>query len=100
MTDGTFRPAPPNPEEAAKVNQVLEILVGVCDGEQVLNALRRNYGNVEKTIAALLDDPTSGSVPVPTMDEMSALRDAAAAVVQPQGPPRTLLSVLTFTTRY
>lgn len=93
MTEGAFRPAPPTPEEAAKVQQVLEIMAGLCDGEQALNALRRNHGDAQKTIEALLDDPTIGNVASPAVDDMSALREAVAGVVQPSSPPRTLLLV-------
>lgn len=89
MTEGAFRPAPPTPDEISKVQQVLEILADICSQEQALNALRRNYGDVEKTISALLDDPASGDNPPLPMEDMSALREAAAGVVQSQNPTST-----------
>lgn len=89
MTEGAFRPAPPTPEEVAGVQQVVEILSNAYNPEQALNALRRNHGDVQKAISALLDDPTSGDIhPLPA-DDISALREAAASVVQSQNIPRT-----------
>ncbi|KIP03120.1 hypothetical protein PHLGIDRAFT_254599 [Phlebiopsis gigantea 11061_1 CR5-6] len=87
MTEGAFRPTPPTPEEIAGVQQVVEILSDAYNPEQVLNALRRNHGDVQKAISALLDDPTSGDIPPLPADDISALREAAASVVQSQSLP-------------
>jgi hypothetical protein len=90
----SFKPAPPSADENTKVNQIQEFTSGVCTAEQALRVLRRNGGNLEKAITAILDEGPGGDDVVPMATETDctevALRQAAAGVVQPRSPPRTL----------
>ena len=98
--EGPFRPAPPTPVESQKINQVLEVLAGACTEQQILTVLRRHSGNVERTLQALLDDPSSGMDTTPTTDDLHGLRTAleadpqlrAHAQPQTRSPPRKYIS--------
>lgn len=85
--EGVLRPIAATPDELEKVKQVLEVLAGACDDSQALAALRRNRGDPEKTVSALLDE-LSGNPPAEPENDFRGLREAAAAIVQPRSPPR------------
>lgn len=90
-TDGGYRPAPPTADEQAKVQQVMEILAGMSGEEQALNVLRKNAGDVQKTISALLDDPSSGSAPIPSASNYAPPPPINEPVqgYRSRSPPRT-----------
>ncbi len=85
-SEGSFKPAPATQEEKDKISQILEIMYGACSEDKVLNFLRRNGGNVEKTITALFDAPSEDAPTTSGTTDYTELREAAAGVVttQPQ----------------
>ena len=85
-TDGGFKPSPATPDEKEKVVQIMEIMFGQCDEDKALTFLRRNGGNVDKTITALFDVPNDDAPTTSGTTELSDLRAAASSVVLSQKP--------------
>ena len=83
-TEGGFKPAPATQEEKSNIIQIIDIMGGACDEDRALNLLRRNGGNVEKAIMALLDAPANDVPTTSGTTDYSELREAAAGVVTSQ----------------
>ncbi|KAI0694109.1 hypothetical protein BC835DRAFT_1406517 [Cytidiella melzeri] len=85
--EGSFKPSPATPEEKSSVQQIVEVMCGACDEDKALTFLRRNGGNVDKTLSALLDNATDDAPTTSGTTDYSELRAAAAGVVAPHTPP-------------
>ncbi|KAI0340340.1 hypothetical protein BDW22DRAFT_1360280 [Trametopsis cervina] len=82
-SEGSFKLSPASVEEQGKVQQIIEIMGDGCDSGRALTFLRRNGGNVEKTLSALLDSAADSAPTTSTLNDYSELRAAAAGVVAP-----------------
>lgn len=84
--EGSSRSLPPSEEEVEKVHQILDVMCEACDAQQALTFLRRNGGDVGKTLSALLDNAPDNTPTTSGTTDFSELRAAAAGVVTSHSP--------------
>lgn len=80
-------------EEVSKVKQIMDVMCETCDAKKALTFLRRNNGDVEKTIMALFDSAADSGPTSSGTNDYSELRAAAAGVVASHTPPSEYIHI-------